>query len=220
MFTGIIEEIGRVLYIRSDGNAGTIRIGAQRVLEGTRVGDSIDVNGVCLTVTALGSGYFEADMMPTTLATSGLGSLKYGDPVDLERAVQSGGRLGGHIVSGHIDGTGHIMELRDVGNATVIRIFANPDILKLLVERGSVAVDGVSLTVASLDAHSFSVSITPHTGAETVLTSKRIGDVVNLETDIIGKYVERLMMNRHASSVVDDTVSSGITVDFLANCGF
>ena len=195
MFTGIIEEIGRVLYIRSDGNAGTIRIGAQRVLEGTRVGDSIDVNGVCLTVTALGSGYFEADMMPTTLATSGLGSLKYGDPVDLERAVQSGGRLGGHIVSGHIDGTGTIKELKREENAVWITVSADKGLLRYIIEKGSVAIDGVSLTVAYVDDVCFKVSVIPHTGEETILLSKRKGDPVNLETDIVGKYIEKLLFS-------------------------
>lgn len=189
MFTGIIEETGT---LRRTGS-GEIEIGAKAVLEGTKIGDSIAVNGVCLTVTRFTPGGFTADVMPETLRRSNLGSLKTGDRVNLERAMAADGRFGGHIVSGHIDGTGTVLSLKKEGNAVWVEIAAGSDILALIVEKGSVAIDGISLTVATVGKSSFSVSVIPHTGAETTLLSKKTGDPVNLENDIVGKYVRRLM---------------------------
>ena len=189
MFTGIIEEIGTVRRV-SDGR---LELSVKKVLEGTKVGDSIAVNGVCLTVTSLDGTGFTADVMPETLRRSNLGSLKSGDRVNTERAMAADGRFGGHIVSGHIDGTGTVISKKNEGNAVWVKIEADRQILSLIVEKGSIAIDGISLTVAALDEKSFSVSVIPHTGEETTLLSRRPGDKVNLENDIVGKYVQRLL---------------------------
>lgn len=215
MFTGIVEETGSVMSIVSGSDSGKIRIRADLVLEGTKIGDSIAVNGVCLTVTELDNNSFCADVMPETLRRSDLGGLKYGDRVNLERAMAADGRFGGHIVSGHIDGTGHIISVKREKNAVWIRISAKKEILALIVEKGSIAIDGISLTVAASDGESFSVSVIPHTGAQTTLLSKQAGDTVNLENDIIGKYV------RHLLGQSDNKASeSRITEEFLAKHGF
>lgn len=191
MFTGIIEETGR---IQSAGN-GKICIAAQKVLAGTKIGDSIAVNGVCLTVTNIDSlNNFTADVMNETLSRSNLGALKKGSRVNLERAMAADGRFGGHFVSGHIDGTGTILKMLNDGNAVWIYISAPAAILNLIIEKGSVAIDGVSLTVAKVDEKEFAVSVIPHTGEETTLLEKKSGDIVNLENDIIGKYVQKLMV--------------------------
>lgn len=210
MFTGIVEEVGQVRRVVSGQISGEIEIKAETVLEGTKLGDSIAVNGVCLTVTHLEKDSFCADVMPETLRRSNLGKLKAGDPVDLERAMAADGRFGGHIVSGHIDGTGTIAETHKEGNAVWVRIDAPREIMRLIVEKGSITIDGISLTVAKVDKNSFAVSIIPHTGSETILLKKRPGDIVNLENDIVGKYVERLMAKEE----------SGITLEFLAENGF
>lgn len=189
MFTGIIEETGTIL---SAGN-GKICIAAQKVLDGTRIGDSIAVNGVCLTVTNIESLNFTADVMNETLSRSNLGSLKKGSQVNLERAMAADGRFGGHFVSGHIDGTGKILKVRNDGNAVWVYISAPHTILNLIIEKGSVAIDGISLTVAKVDEKEFAVSVIPHTGEKTTLLSKKAGDIVNLENDVIGKYVQKLM---------------------------
>lgn len=212
MFTGIIEETGSVARVLQGGTSGEIRINASYVLEGTKLGDSIAVNGVCLTVTGLYDDGFTADVMPETLRRSNLGMLRSGDRVNLERAMAADGRFGGHIVSGHIDGTGEIASLRNEGNAVWVRIRAKEEILALIVEKGSITIDGISLTVASLGSDYFEVSIIPHTGAQTTLLKKKAGDKVNLENDIIGKYVQRLLGK--------STQSSGITESFLAEHGF
>lgn len=192
MFTGIIEETGTIL---SAGN-GKIRIAAQKVLGGTKTGDSIAVNGVCLTVTEMTSCGFTADVMPETLSRSNLGSLKKGDSVNLERAMAADGRFGGHFVSGHIDGTGTILKMQNDGNAVWVYISAPRPILNLIIEKGSVAIDGISLTVAKIDEKEFAVSVIPHTGEETTLLNKKPGDIVNLENDVVGKYVQKLMSLR------------------------
>ena len=163
------------------------------MLEGTRIGDSIAVNGVCLTVTKLTDGRFTADVMPETFSRSNLGELTVGSPVNLERAMAADGRFGGHIVSGHIDGRGKITKIKNDGNAVRFWIAADEKILRLIVEKGSIAVDGISLTVVSVSDSDFSISIIPHTLGETTLGIKRVGDTVSLENDIIGKYVERLL---------------------------
>jgi len=189
MFTGLIEEVGTASEISS----GKLKINAKTVLEGTKIGDSIAVNGVCLTVTSLFTGGFTADVMQETLRRSNLGKLKNGDKVNLERAMAAEGRFGGHIVSGHIDGTGKITRIQKEGIATWFYIECSVEILALIVEKGSIAIDGISLTVAKLDENEFAVSIIPHTASETTLLSKNVGDIVNLENDIVGKYVKRLL---------------------------
>ena len=212
MFTGIVEETGSIARVVQGGMSGEIKIYASFVLEGTKLGDSIAVNGVCLTVTGLYDDGFTADVMPETLRRSNLGMLKSGDQVNLERAMAADGRFGGHIVSGHIDGTGEIVSLRNEGNAVWVRVRAKEEILGLIVEKGSITIDGISLTVAALGTDHFEVSIIPHTGQQTTLLKKKPGDKVNLENDIIGKYVRRLMGK--------DSGKSGITEDFLAEHGF
>ena len=201
MFTGIIEEIGTVKKISLSGKSGSLEIGAKKILEGTKIGDSIAVNGVCLTVTSLSALGFCADVMAETLRRSSLGSLSVGSGVNLERAMAAGGRFGGHIVSGHIDGTGKITRLQKEENAVWVHISASEEILRLIVEKGSVAIDGISLTVASVSDSGFAVSVIPHTASETTLLSKKTGDLVNLENDIIGKYVQKLLGVRDGSNL-------------------
>lgn len=193
MFTGIIEEVGVIRAMSMAGHSGEISIRARTVLEGTRIGDSIAVNGICLTVTSLRPDGFTADVMPETVSRSSLKSAGAGDPVNLERAMAADGRFGGHIVSGHIDGTGRIREMKRDENAVWVSIEADPQILRYIVEKGSVTIDGISLTVAAVTDRDFSVSIIPHTGAETTLLGRQAGDTVNLETDIIAKYTEKLL---------------------------
>ena len=193
MFTGIVEEKGTVGHISLAGISGSIAIKARKVLEGTRIGDSIAVNGVCLTVVSLRPDGFTADVMAETIRRTSLGSCQPGDPVNLERAMAADGRFGGHIVAGHIDGVGTIRSAVPEGNAVWITIDAPPQILRYIVEKGSIAIDGISLTVAYVDESVFKVSVIPHTAAETTLLSKKAGDIVNLENDIVGKYIEKLM---------------------------
>lgn len=216
MFTGIIEETGAVRHVSLHGNSGSIQIGAELVLKGTKPGDSIAVNGVCLTVTTMDSKSFTADVMAETLRRSNLGNLKGGDRVNLERAMPAEGRFGGHIVSGHIDGTGTIAAMENEGNATWVYIRTSSDILALIVEKGSIAIDGISLTVAKVGMEDFAVSIIPHTSSHTALLKKRTGDVVNLENDIVGKYVERLLGRK----VPAEQHKSRITEEFLRENGF
>ncbi|MGN0702334.1 MAG: riboflavin synthase [Lentihominibacter sp.] len=219
MFTGIVEETGHVMQVVSGSSSGEIRIGAAKVLEGTRIGDSIAVNGVCLTVTRLFKDGFTADVMPETLRRSNLGRLRSGDSVNLERAMAADGRFGGHIVSGHIDGMGAVSETRREGNATWVTIEAAGDILRLIVEKGSITIDGISLTVAEVGDSSFSVSIIPHTGEETTLLKRKPGDPVNLENDILGKYVERLLAFDQDRDN-KEKAESGLTMEFLREHGF
>ena len=193
MFTGIVEETGVIKRLDIKGKSGTIEIKACKVLEGTKVGDSIAVNGICLTVTSMGSGFFTADVMAETVRRSSLKAASAGDKVNLERAMAADGRFGGHIVSGHIDGTGTIADMRREENAIWIRIKATPEILDLIVEKGSICIDGISLTVAAVTDSDFSVSVIPHTLDVTILADKKPGDTVNLENDIVGKYVQKLM---------------------------
>lgn len=216
MFTGIIEEIGTVRRVLSGSTAGEIAIRAKTVLEGAKLGDSIAVNGVCLTVTGLLGDGFTADVMPETLRRTNLGKLTSGSPVNLERAMAADGRFGGHIVSGHIDGVGTIRSQRREANAVWLTISAAKSILDLIVMKGSITIDGVSLTVADLTADSFAVSIIPHTGAQTILLQKRPGDPVNLENDVIGKYVQRLLTPYQNTP----PRTGGITEEFLMQYGF
>ena len=216
MFTGIVEETGSVSRVISGGQSGEIKINASAVLEGTKLGDSIAVNGVCLTVTGLFDNGFTADVMPETLRRSNLGLLNSGEKVNLERAMAADGRFGGHIVSGHIDGTGTIVSMRNEGNAVWVRINADAEIISLIVEKGSITIDGISLTVANVGSDYFEVSIIPHTGSQTTLLGKKQGDKVNLENDIVGKYVKRLLGNSGGNT----GGKKDITMDFLAEHGF
>ena len=215
MFTGIVEELGTIRSIRRGAASAVLSIGAEAVLSDLRIGDSVAVNGVCLTATGVDGSGFTADVMHETLQRSSLGALGPGSRVNLERAMAADGRFGGHIVSGHIDGTGTITARRQDDNAVWYTVSAPPALLRYIVEKGSVAIDGISLTVASVEADRFSVSVIPHTAAVTLLGAKGPGDVVNLETDIIGKYVERLL--RPADT---PAARSGISLEFLAENGF
>ena len=220
MFTGIIEEMGTVSSIAEGSLSVVITIQASKVLEGSQTGDSIAVNGVCLTVTSIHGSFFTADVMAETLRRSSLGSLSKGSHVNLERAMPMNGRFGGHIVSGHIDGTGTVVSKVKEDNAVWVKINASQDILKYIVLKGSVAIDGTSLTVAGLDDSTFSVSVIPHTASETILLQKSTGDIVNLENDIIGKYIERLLSFQNNNDYRDTCSSPALTVDFLLENGF
>ena len=193
MFTGIVEETGRVVAMRKGTTSTTIEVAASTVLEGTKVGDSIATNGVCLTVTSLTPSTYTADVMNETLRRSSLGELHAGDIVNLERAMAADGRFGGHIVSGHIDGCGTVQHIKADGNAVWYTIGAGPELMRYIVEKGSVALDGISLTVAQVANSSFKVSVIPHTREVTSLRDKRSGSKINIECDIIGKYVEKLL---------------------------
>ena len=193
MFTGIIEELGRVRSLTRGTRSFTLEVEAQRVMEGTQVGDSIATNGVCLTVTTLTPHGFTADVMPETVQRTALSQLRPGSQVNLERALQLQSRLGGHLVSGHVDGTGRITRLRQDDTALWITIACDDSLLRYIVLKGSITVQGISLTVARVDEDSFAVSLIPHTQSVTTLHNARLGDLVNLETDIIAKYVERLL---------------------------
>ncbi len=212
MFTGIIEEIGKIKAVRRGSKSVELEIEAAKVLEGTRVGDSIATNGVCLTVTGLGSNQFSADVMPETMHRSSLGVLKPGDRVNLERALCLNSRLGGHLVAGHVDGMGRISDKKQDDNAIWLTVSASSEILRYIIEKGSITIDGVSLTVAYVDESVFKVSIIPHTQEETTLTSKSVGAVVNLENDMIAKYVEKLL-GAHKSE-------RGLSLEFLQANGF
>ena len=215
MFTGIVEEIGTLEKIQRGIHSAVLTIRANKVLKGTKIGDSIAVNGICLTVTTLSSGCFTADVMHETLNRSSFAGLGPGSLVNLERAMAADGRFGGHIVSGHVDGIGKIIGLQRDDNAIWYTIEAKAEILRYIVEKGSVTIDGISLTVAKVGQNLFSISAIPHTVAQTVLKEKKTGDIVNLETDIIGKYVEKLLAPAPVQSK-----GSAITRDFLTKYGF
>lgn len=216
MFTGIIEEVGLIKNVRRSGNSSCLVIEGNKIFHSIQLGDSVAVNGVCLTVCQLSGNTFEADVMGETLARSSLGTLKAGSTVNLERAMAADGRFGGHIVSGHIDGTGTIEAVLKDDIATWIKVTTVSKVLKFIVEKGSIAIDGVSLTVAKLGTDNFEVSLIPHTGKETTLLNKKVGDTVNLENDVIGKYVERLMGLNEQIGVKE----SGISMKFLMENGF
>ena len=215
MFTGLIEEVGTLRAVRRGAHSAVLSIGAETVLSGLKTGDSVAVNGVCLTATTVDAGGFTADVMHETLNRSSLGALVPGSPVNLERAMAANGRFGGHMVAGHIDGTGTICAIRPDDNAVWYTVQTSPELLRYIVEKGSITIDGISLTVASVTETGFSVSAIPHTAAVTTLGEKRVGDTVNLETDIIGKYVEKLLRPT-------ETTSAGgrVTLEFLAENGF
>ncbi|SNS42279.1 riboflavin synthase alpha chain [Anaerovirgula multivorans] len=215
MFTGIVEEIGRIRRIHQSGDGASIIIEGKRVLGDVKLGDSIATNGVCLTVNQFDTSSFQVDVMAETMRRSNLKNLKTGDLVNLERAVAVGDRLGGHLVSGHIDGVGVISNYDQEDNAVWITIDVELELLKYIILKGSIAVDGVSLTVAYVDEKCFKVSIIPHTRDETILINKGVGELVNLECDMIGKYVEKLMFYNK-----DKQEKKDISLDFLAQHGF
>ena len=215
MFTGIVEEMGVVKSVQHGAVSSFVEIKAVTVLSDAHIGDSIAVNGVCLTVTDITADSFRADVMNETLSRSSLGTLRQGSCVNLERAMSANGRFGGHIVSGHIDGTGTITDIKKDGIAVWYTITSSSEILRYIVEKGSVAIDGISLTVADVSDSDFMISVIPHTAAQTVLGLKKSGDIVNIENDIIGKYVEKLM-----GYSTDKSHKSRITMDFLAENGF
>ncbi|MCF0122824.1 MAG: riboflavin synthase [Ruminiclostridium sp.] len=217
MFTGIVEEMGVIRSIRKGAGSAVLEILAKVVLEDIHLGDSIAVNGVCLTVTSFTATSFTADVMHETLNRSSLATLRPGNRVNLERAMAANGRFGGHIVSGHVDGMGTVLQTRKDDNAIWYTIGASPQVLRFIVEKGSVTVDGISLTVASVSDTDFSISAIPHTVAVTILRDRSVGDLVNLETDIIGKYVEKFLSPQ---AVPIWQSSSGITRDFLSRYGY
>ncbi len=216
IFTGIIEELGVVKSIAINGASGCITIKAQKVLEGTKLGDSIAVNGTCLTVTSINSDGFSADVMAETVRRTSLSQVGKGDMVNLERAMILNGRFGGHIVSGHIDGTGTITKYTKEENAIWVTIKAPDEILDLIVEKGSICIDGISLTVATVSDRDFQVSIIPHTAKETTLIHKKVGSLVNLENDIVGKYIKKLMENKQEEQAKK---ASGLTMEMLEEYG-
>lgn len=195
MFTGIVEEVGSI----AEKTPTRLVVRAKTTLEGTRVGDSISINGACLTVVELRDGTFAVDVVPESLRRTNLDKIGPGDPVDLERAVAVGDRLGGHMVQGHVEATGDVVSLQQDGEAVIMEFQAPPDIMRYVVAKGFIAVDGISLTVVGCGSTSFTVSVIPYTLENTVLGSRRAGDRVNLETDIIARYVERLMKGQEAS---------------------
>jgi len=215
MFTGLVEEIGKIISIKKGTNSAQITINARKVIQNVQIGDSIATNGVCLTVTNLTTNSFAVDVMAETMRHSTLYLLNVGDDVNLERALRMGDRLGGHIVSGHIDGVGTITNFTPEDNAVWCTIQASSDILKYIIHKGSIAIDGVSLTVAMVDEKQFKVSIIPHTKQVTTLLHKKPNDVVNLECDMIGKYVEKLVSFKEKQNTKKD-----ISLEFLSLNGF
>lgn len=193
MFTGIVEEIGHIHHISKTSRAEKLVISCEKVLEGTKIGDSIAVNGTCLTVTSMDGTSFSADVTPETMRRTAFSLFRPGTPVNLERALRLGDRLGGHIMMGHVDGTGRILSMKKDDNAVNISISTERKWMRYIIEKGSVAVDGISLTVAGRTEKSFSIALIPHTGSETALLLKHPGDLVNLECDYLGKYVEQLL---------------------------
>lgn len=214
MFTGIIEEMGELARIRRGGKSVELTISCKKVMEGLQVGDSVATNGVCLTVTRMEGQSFSVDVIHESLSRSGLGDLQIGDPVNLERAMPASGRFDGHIVSGHIDGQGTVLKTWGDDNAVWFRVECPAPLMKWIVEKGSIAMDGVSLTVAEVEGDTFSVSIIPHTLQETVLKFKKAGSKVNLECDILGKYVEKLLLSREEEN------QPGLSLDDLRQNGF
>ncbi|MGN0144590.1 MAG: riboflavin synthase [Clostridium sp.] len=217
MFTGIIEEVGVLKEISIGSGFGNIEIICEKVLKETKIGDSIAVNGVCLTVNRINNNSFVADIMGETLERTNLGQLKAGHNVNLERALRLSDRLGGHIVSGHIDGTGRVVSVDKKDDGTWFSINAGKEILKYIIPKGSITIDGISLTVAYVDAELFKVSIIPHTLENTILKNKTEGSKVNLENDLVGKYVEKLLKTDNESNKTEE---SRITLDFLRTNGF
>lgn len=213
MFSGIVEEVGTVRSLDRRGASVALAVTAERVLTGTKVGYSLAVNGACLTVTELDAGSFTVDLARETLRRTNLGDLRPGSMVNLERALVVGDRLGGHWVQGHVDGVARVAALLPQGDARLARFQASPAVMRYVVPKGFIAVDGASLTVVERSDTSFTISLVPHTLANTILGRYQVGDRVNLEADIIGKYVERFVTDRERGS-------TGLSLEFLARHGF
>ena len=222
MFTGIIEEIGEIAGVKRGQVSSRLAIRGKKIFSDLKLGDSVAVNGVCLTATSISGDIFEADVMAETLRRTNLGGFSNGTRVNLERAMAAGGRFGGHIVSGHIDGTGRVSSLVREENAVWVRIDAEDKILRYIIEKGSIAIDGISLTVAETGPGYFKVSISPHTGEETTLLRRRPGDIVNLENDVVGKYVERLLnfSAGNGEAFGQTAKAGGIDLNLLSENGF
>ena len=222
MFTGIIEEIGEIAGVKRGQVSSRLAIRGKKIFSDLKLGDSVAVNGVCLTATSISGDIFEADVMAETLRRTNLGGFSNGTRVNLERAMAAGGRFGGHIVSGHIDGTGRVSSLVREENAVWVRIDAEDKILRYIIEKGSIAIDGISLTVAATGPGYFKVSIIPHTGEETTLLRRRPGDIVNLENDVVGKYVERLLnfSAGNGEAFGQKAKAGGIDLNLLSENGF
>ncbi len=216
MFTGIVEEMGKIVRVEKGAKSSRLTVSGDKIFSDLKLGDSVATNGVCLTVTSFSKGIFTADVMNETLKRSNLGELRQGSMVNLERAMIANGRFGGHIVSGHIDGTGVITKIEQDDIAVWYTIRAGIKIMKYIIEKGSVAIDGISLTIAKVTDNDFSVSLIPHTAKETVLGYKKTGDTVNLENDVVGKYIEHFLSFKEEP----ETKSSGITKEFLLKAGF
>lgn len=211
IFTGIIEEIGRLVDIKKEKDLYTLKISCKKVLEGTKRGDSIATNGVCLTVTELGDEYYKAEVMVETINSTNFKTLSLGESLNLERALSPAKRLDGHIVQGHVDGVGEIVNILKRGHEIVYRIKFDSDNFKYIAEKGSIALDGISLTVSKVGENYFEVSIIPTTIADTNLANKKVGEKINIETDIIGRYVYNFVNTKEASK---------ITKNFLLENGF
>ncbi len=215
MFTGLVEELGKVKNIARGTKSVRLTVSGHKVLEDVKLGDSIAVNGTCLTVVDFSNSCFTADVMPETVDRTALSGLKPGDTVNLERTLRVGDRLGGHIVSGHIDGVGTILAKEQNDNAVIVRIGAGPEVMRYIIQKGSIAIDGTSLTVVAFGTDWFTVSLIPHTASMTTVGLKKTGEPVNLEADIIGKYVEKLLGLSQAAKPVEK-----ITLGFLEQHGF
>ena len=213
MFTGLVAELGTVQRLARQGNSYHLTVGAKKVLENLKIGDSVAVNGACLTVVRMDDSSFTADVMPETVRLTNIGSLQPGSRVNLERTLRLCDGLDGHIVSGHVEGLGTISEQRPEGIAVVVTISTPPELLKYIIKKGSIAIDGISLTVTEVTDTSFSVSLIPHTAKETTLGLKKVGDSVNLETDILGKYVERMLTWHQKQEGKTDTLDMNMLLE-------
>jgi riboflavin synthase len=220
MFTGIIEGLGKIYGIRHIGRGKRLAIDSDFLPEQTKIGDSVAVSGACLTVVKINGRRFEVDVSPETLEKTSFGKAKIGERVNLERAMRLSDRLDGHLVSGHIDGVGTVEHRETVANAMVIAIAVPEALTRHMIKKGSVAVDGISLTINTLGKKEFEVSIIPHTAGLTTLGFKTRGDPVNIETDMIGKYVERFLTGQASPEKANTAGSSGLDMDFLAKTGF
>lgn len=218
MFTGIIEAVGKIANIERQGEAVRLTVAAGRIAEDVALGDSVAINGVCLTVTEARPPHITFDAVYETMRKTALGSLQVGDGVNLEQALPVGGRLGGHIVQGHVDGTGRIASIRQVGNSWFVYVDAVPELMRYVVTKGSVAVDGISLTVAEAEDRTFALSIIPHTWENTTLKDKRAGDPVNIECDILGKYVEKMLGGYGVSA--NEREKGNVSMDLLTRSGY
>ncbi|MCL1632000.1 riboflavin synthase [Sporolactobacillus sp. CPB3-1] len=216
MFTGLIEEVGSVATIVKQVQAVRMAIHADRILSDVRPGDSIAVNGACVTVTGYSSNQFTVDLMPETIRSTTLADMRRGDPVNLERAMRVNGRYGGHFVTGHVDGVGRIVRITVKGNARMLSIQVPPGLLERMVEKGSVAVDGTSLTLVAVGSDTFTVSLIPHSSVHTLLGAKRIGDQVNIECDILQKYMQKQLERDQEAEPNKET----LTIEKLHAYGF